>query len=32
MVERWPDRDPNARIIRAADTARFADMLVEVLQ
>jgi purine nucleosidase len=32
MVERWPDRGPNARIIRAADTAAFADMLVEVLQ
>ncbi len=32
MVERWPDRAPNARVIRRADTARFADMLISVLQ
>jgi len=31
MVERWPDRDANARIIRRADTKGFADMLVSVL-
>jgi purine nucleosidase len=31
MVERWPDRDANARVIRTADTAAFADLLVSVL-
>jgi purine nucleosidase len=32
MVERWPDRDANARIIRRADTAGFAAMLTSVLR
>jgi purine nucleosidase len=32
MVERWPDRDANARIIRRADTAAFAEMLTSVLR
>jgi purine nucleosidase len=32
MVERWPDRDANARIIRRADTAGFAEMLTSVLR
>ncbi len=32
MVERWPDRDANARVIRRADTARFAEMLLAVLR
>jgi purine nucleosidase len=32
MVERWPDRDANARIIRRADTDAFAAMLTAVLR
>jgi purine nucleosidase len=32
MVERWADRDANARIIRRADTGAFADMLISVLR
>jgi purine nucleosidase len=32
LVERWPDRDANARIIRTADTRGFADMLAAVLK
>ncbi len=32
MVERWPDRDANARIIRRADTVAFAEMLTSVLR
>ncbi|SHF96324.1 purine nucleosidase [Kaistia soli DSM 19436] len=32
LVERWEDRDANARIVRRADTAAFADMLVQVLK
>ncbi len=32
MVERWPDRDANARIIRRADTDAFAEMLTSVLR
>jgi purine nucleosidase len=32
LVERWPDRDANARVIRRADTAGFTDMLVSVLR
>ncbi len=32
LVERWPDRDANARVIKTADTAAFADMLVSVLR
>ncbi len=32
MVERWPDRDANARIIRRADTGAFAEMLTSVLR
>lgn len=32
LVERWPDRDANARVIRTADTSAFTDMLVAVLQ
>jgi purine nucleosidase len=32
LVERWPDRDANARVIRRADTAAFANLLVGVLQ
>jgi purine nucleosidase len=32
MIERWPDRDANARIIRRADTDAFAEMLTSVLR
>ena len=32
LVERWDDRDPNARIVRRADTAGFTDMLLSVLK
>ena len=32
LIERWPDRDANARIIRSADTNGFAAMLTSVLQ
>ncbi len=32
LVERWDDRDANARIVRRADTAAFTQMLIEVLQ
>ena len=32
LVESWPDRDPNARVIRSADTGAFVDMLVSVLR
>jgi len=32
MVEGWAKRAPNARIVRKADTAGFADMLISVLQ
>jgi purine nucleosidase len=32
MVEGWPDHDPNARIIRRADTGAFAEMLTSVLR
>jgi purine nucleosidase len=31
MVERWPDRDANARIVRRANTEGFADMMISVL-
>ncbi len=31
LVEGWPDREANARVIRRADTRAFADMLVSVL-
>jgi purine nucleosidase len=31
LVERWPDREPNARVIRRADTDRFSAMLMSVL-
>jgi purine nucleosidase len=32
LAESWPDRDPNARVIRSADTGGFVDMLVSVLR
>jgi len=32
LVERWPDRDANVRIIRTADTQAFTDMLISVLR
>ncbi|MCX5496694.1 nucleoside hydrolase [Kaistia dalseonensis] len=31
LVERWPDRDANARIVRTADTKGFANMMMSVL-
>ncbi|MBZ9935748.1 nucleoside hydrolase [Mesorhizobium sp. BR1-1-16] len=32
LVERWADRDANARVVRRADTAAFTEMLLQVLK
>jgi purine nucleosidase len=32
LSDRWPDKDANARVIRRADTAGFADLLISVLR